>query len=88
MEKHDLTPKSKESIFESRKKHCKSAEIENFESETERDLLGVITPTDSAINSEIGGIGASTDERLSGPRRGVVTPAKRRLSFSEAAIKR
>ena len=58
MEKHDLTPKSKESMFESRKKHCKSAEIENFESETERDLLGVITPTDSVINSEIGGTGA------------------------------
>ena len=68
MEKHDLTPKSKESIFESRKKRCKSAETENIESETERNLLDVITPTDSVINIEIGDVSASTDERLSGPR--------------------
>ena len=68
MEKHYLTPKSKESIFEARKKRCKSAETENIESETERDLLDAIPPTDSIINSEIGGVSASTDERLSGPR--------------------
>ena len=71
MEKHDLTPKSKKSIFKSRKMRCKSAEKENIENETERDVLDVITPTDSVIYIEIGGIGASTDESLSGPRSDV-----------------
>ena len=68
MEKHDLTPKSKVSIFESRKRRCKSVETENIESETERDVLDIITPTDSIINSETGAISASNDESLSGPR--------------------
>ena len=40
---------------------------ENIESETEKDLLDVITPTDSVINSEIGAISALTDKKLSGP---------------------
>ena len=102
MGKHDLTPKSKVSIFESRKKRCKSAQTENIESEIERDVLDVITPTDSIINSETGAIGTSTDKSLSNASDssgstsqsgGVVgdeecLTSKRRLSFSGAAIKR
>ena len=84
MEKHDLTPKSKVSIFESRKKRFKSAETENIESETERDILVVITPTDSIINNgETGAIKASTDESLSGPRPDVSNAVDSSCSTSQ-----